>query len=96
MPTPYEQMRVRLLGHLRFAAIAWMIALPVMYLPLIWLKTAGILPDGNWLSIALFPLGCAVVMLGGMWVCVAVTLAGARHRGKAEGEANGAPDRGRT
>jgi hypothetical protein len=78
---------------MRFAAIAWAIALPSMYALLIWLKTEGGLPNVNWLFVAFCPPGYAGSILGGMWLCERTALARARNDEKADAEPSTPPVR---
>jgi len=76
----YKGLRSQMHGHLRFAAIAWAAATPLMYAILIWVKLAGGLPNGNWFVVAILPLAIAGAMLGIMWLAARGDLARARGR----------------
>lgn len=79
-PKDYKQLHSEIRGHLRFAAIAWGMALPLIYGIVIWSKTLDGSPDGNWLVVALAPIGIVAILLGMMWVCAYCDLARARKR----------------
>jgi hypothetical protein len=70
----YEKLRTDLSGHLRFAVIAWVVALPALYAAIIWSKISGALPNANWWSVALFPVGTMAAMLGGAWLAASSSL----------------------
>jgi hypothetical protein len=76
----YKELRSKMHGHLRFAVIAWAIALPVMYAILIWGKLAGGDDHLSWLGVALLPLAIAGVFVGLMWLAARGDLARARGR----------------
>lgn len=76
----YEEVRSRIHGLLRFAAIAWAVAILPMYAILIWLKLADGLPNGNWFVVAILPLAIAGAILGMMWLAARGDLARARGR----------------
>ncbi len=80
MAKNYERLREEIRGHLRFAVVAWMIALPLMYPLLIWGKFAGAFPNIGWVGVALLPIGLGALFLGGMWLAAASDLARAGNR----------------
>lgn len=70
----YEKLRTDLRSHLRFAVIAWSIALPFLYAAIIWSKISGGLPRANWWFVALYPVGTMAAMLGGAWLAASSSL----------------------
>jgi hypothetical protein len=76
----YKELRSQMHGHLRFAAIAFAAAIPLMYAILIWLKFADGLPNGNWFVVAILPLAIAGAILGMMWLAARGDLERARSR----------------
>lgn len=82
----YNELRKQMRGHLRFAVIAWAIAIPFMYAILIWTKLVDGLPNGNWFFVAVFPLIASGLMTGGMWITARADLARARTRPDPQGD----------
>jgi hypothetical protein len=76
----YKELRSQMQGHLRFAAIAFAAAIPLMYAILIWLKLADGLPNGNWVVVAILPLAISGAILGMMWLAARGDLARAKNR----------------
>jgi hypothetical protein len=76
----YKDLRSQVYGHLRFAAIAFAAAIPLMYAILIWLKLADGLPNGNWFIVAILPVAIGGAFLGMMWLAARGDLARARDR----------------
>jgi len=76
----YKELRSKIRGHLRFALIAWAIALAAMYAILICLKLADGLPNGNWVVVALLPLAIMGSFVGLMWLAARGDLASAHSR----------------
>lgn len=74
----YEQLRFELRGHLRFAVIAWGIALPLIYGILIWSKLTGPFPNSDWLFVVLGPVAIVAMFLGLMWGATIATAVQAR------------------
>lgn len=70
----FEKLRTDLRNHLRFAVIAWAIALPALYAAMIWSKISGALPYANWWFVAVFPVGTMAAMLGGAWFAASSSL----------------------
>jgi len=78
----YKDLRSQLSGHLRFAAITFVAAIPLMYGILIWLKLNDGLPNGNWLIVASRPVALGGALLSLMWLAARGDLARARDRNK--------------
>jgi hypothetical protein len=76
----YKELRSQMHGHLRFAAIAFAAATPLMYAILIWLKLNDGLPNGNWFVVAILPFAISGAILGMMWLAARGDLARARSR----------------
>ncbi|MFN7731424.1 MAG: hypothetical protein ACK5OB_05955 [Pirellula sp.] len=80
MPTEYETIRKKLYGHFRFAVAAWMVALPLILLPLLWMHSHGLLPQGKGPMILACPFLAAAFMLGSFYATIEWTLRQARAR----------------
>lgn len=76
----YKTVKMAMRGHMRFATVAWGIAIPVMYAILIWLKLNNGSPDHAWFMIALMPPMFAAFFLGMMWLTGRMALAKADVR----------------
>ena len=63
------QIQSELHGHLRFAAIAWGLALPLIYGVLIRGKLTEPSNNPSWLVVILSPLAMVALFIGMMWVC---------------------------
>jgi hypothetical protein len=64
-----KQIQSELNGHLRFAAIAWGLALPLIYGILIWGELTGPSSNPSWLVVILSPLAMVALLIGMTWVC---------------------------
>jgi hypothetical protein len=73
-----EKLREEIRGHVRFAAITWIMAIPLMYAILLWMKMAG--EFGNWLLIALYPPVVVAPMFGGLWLAARSDIARSHKR----------------
>jgi hypothetical protein len=80
MPTEYETIRKKLYGHLRFAAVAWVVALPIILMPLLWMHSQGLLPQAKEPMILACPFLAAAFMLGSFYATIEWTLRQARAR----------------
>lgn len=78
----YKELQAQMQGHLRFAAIAFAAAVPLMYAILIWLKLNDGLPKGNWIVVAIFPLAVSGAILCMIWIAARGDLARAKSRDK--------------
>jgi hypothetical protein len=76
----YKELRSEMHGHLRFAVIAWAMALPAMYAILIWAKLAGGFPHFSWFVVMVLPLGIVGLMIALMWLAARGDLGRARGR----------------
>ncbi len=63
-----KQIQSELNRHLRFAAIAWGLALPLIYGILIWRKLTEPSSNRSWLGVILSPLAMVSLLIGMMWV----------------------------
>jgi hypothetical protein len=80
--TDPEKLRASIRRSLRFALIAWAVALPIMYGLVIWLFVEGGFPNATKVAVALFPLGGAVACIGAMWIGAHGDLGRAREQEK--------------
>ena len=78
----YKELRAQMQGHLRFAAIAFAAAVPLMYAILIWLKLNDGMPKVNWIVVAIFPLAISGAILCMIWIAARGDLARAKSRDK--------------
>ena len=89
----YKQIRNEIRGHLRFAAVAWGIALPLMYAIIFWSTTSSGLPQRDWAFVAFAPIGIVASFLSMMWFAAYGDLKRARIRDEHFAKLRPKPDR---
>ena len=78
--------------NLRFSAIAWSVAIPVMCAILAWEKLENIQPNPNWFQVGIFPLVMASVLHGAIWLeARRIRNAAKKHSGPSRQLGSGAP-----